>query len=627
MPDNLQQRIENLGPAERVIQTLLAHADHMVHNRPGYVTPAPGTVGGVRWEPVTHKVEEGQKVVYRLVKQGKKNTKVRVGVMGDDLKIREGGRIVGEYRRPGLFPEIAAWMYQQVAEVWKLDNEFAARWASFAFAEEHRDLKVVLCAFMLVQNRRGDPVRENGEILFHDEDYRAVGEAMCLIRRPDGKDLNPKLLLRVGELLRLPQIADINRALGFGKSAKNPALGRWPDAVRKWLRHREQNPKMLAGLVKAGFRTTVMELSRSIGYKPATETFYATLRWKQKQSPAGHRRMAIGVDVTPAESWVGLTEAEICQRIVDTKPSWKRIAPMIPTNIGVSRAIVAAAVEAGAMSNADLIILTPTLEDLGLLTVEPVKSRWETAIREAENQRAANIAARVKNKETQDALHTAAETAVKKAVEEVVKGLVIYFMIDISGSMQNALEQSKDYLVRLLGGFPLDKLRVAVFNDVGRVVTIKHPSKAGVEAALRGFQAGGGTAYGEGVRALQDFKPGPDEDALFIFVGDQDPDHPRSDFSARVRQSGLNPVAFGLLEVTAGHPGDIVERTAVALQIPCFRIDAGVFNDPYSIPRTLRNLIAATPVGKLTPERQIPRFTLVERILKTDLLAKPVWAA
>ena len=36
--------------------------------------------------------------------------------------------------------------------------------------------------------------------------------------------------------------------------------------------------------------------------------------------------MAIGAAVAPADTWHGLSEAEICQRIVDGRPSYKRIA-------------------------------------------------------------------------------------------------------------------------------------------------------------------------------------------------------------------------------------------------------------------------------------------------------------
>src|SRR5258706_14119081 len=56
---------EQLGPAERIIQTLLSYSDHMVHNRPGIVRADNRLEVGVRWEPVTHKEERGQKTVYQ----------------------------------------------------------------------------------------------------------------------------------------------------------------------------------------------------------------------------------------------------------------------------------------------------------------------------------------------------------------------------------------------------------------------------------------------------------------------------------------------------------------------------------------------------------------------------------
>ena len=307
---------EKLGPAEKILQTLLNQTDHMVHNRPGMVTPDARYAGGVRWVPVTHKEEGGQKVVYELTKVGKKETKVRRGVMRPDTKIMENGKVVGEYRAPGLFPEVAVWMYRQVAEVWKMDNEFAARWASYAFAQEHRDLKVVLAAFMLVQGRKGDPVLDGGKIAFYDDDFRDIGEAMVLIHRRDGKDLNPKLLLRIHDFLKLPGIAAINRELGFGSSARRPFLGRWSRAVEKWLQFREENPKLLEGLIKAGFKSTVKDLARAVGYKPETPKFFEALSWAQDQAKDGRRQMLIGVEMAKGETWDELTEAQICEQIV-----------------------------------------------------------------------------------------------------------------------------------------------------------------------------------------------------------------------------------------------------------------------------------------------------------------------
>jgi len=627
---------ENLGPAETIIQSLLAHSDHMVHNRPGVVVPDARAAIGVRWGPVTHKEGEGGlRTVYRITKAGKKNVRTEIGVMNGDNTVRNGRTVVGTYRKSGLFPEVATWFYKQVAEVWKMDNEFAARWASFAFRQEHRDLKVVLAAFMLVQSRKGDPIMDGGEHLFDDEDFRSVGEAMMLLQEK-GKDLNPKLLLRIYDVLMLPEIAAINRELGFGKSAKRPFLGRWPKAVEKWLRFREENPKMLEGLVKAGFRTTVMSLARRVGYKPSSDKFFDALRWKQKQSEDGRRDMAIGKAVKAAESWEGKSEREVCELIEKTKPNWKRIVGLLPKEVGVTRAVMAAAIEAGSLSDKDLIILTPTLEDLGLLKVQEIKERLTAALGRADDMRARNIARNVRSKDLREEMETASDKVGQKAVEEELRGLRAYFMVDISASMQGALEAAKPLISKFLQTFPLDQVHVSVFNTAGRVVTIKHQSTKGVEAAFRGINAGGGTDYGAGVRVLERFKLKDGEDAIFIFVGDEE----ARPFQDHVVASGLKPLAFGFLK-TVPHGGaagwrhrqwgadnnSAVRDTAARLGVPCFLIDDRTFDDPYAITRTIRALVAATPVGEAARGAVArPRVTLVDQILQTEPLQKPAWA-
>jgi hypothetical protein len=615
---------ENLGPAEHIIQTLLNYTDHLYHGRPGIVVQDRRTTVGVRWDPATYKVgEDGTKTVYRLTKVGKKNQKTPIGKMNGDRTVTHNGANVGTYRPPGLFPQVVAWYYKQVSEVWQLDNEFAARWASFSFKQEHRDLKIVLAAFMLVQSRKGDPEREGGKVVFHDEDYRNVGEAMILLQEK-GKDLNPKLILRVWEILSLSGVAAINRELGFGKSARKPFLGRWPKAVEKWLRYREENPKMLEGLVKAGFRNTVMALARKVGYKPNSDRFFDILRWKQKQADDGRRNIAIGRAVKKAESWEGLTERQVCNRVVKHRPNWKRIVGLLPKDIGVTRAILAAAIETGCLSDKDIVILTPTIEELGLLQVQDVKERWEVAVRAAEDMRAANIARNVRSKEIQEKLEEGADQAVQRTVEEVMKGLRVYFMVDISGSMEDALEVAKPLISKFLQSFPLESVHVGVFNTAGREVKIRHASTKGVQAAFRGIRASGGTDYGAGVRTLQKYRPNDDEDTIMIFIGDEQ----ASTFVKAVRNSELNPLAFGLLKVVGkfGMHRSAVHETAERLGIPCFLIEPRTFSDVYAISRTIRNLIAATPVGETQRRVARPRLTLVDRILQTPLLSKPTWA-
>jgi len=618
---------ETLGPAETIIQSLLAYSDHIYHGRPGVVVPDARSTTGVRWDPVTHKVgEDGVKTVLRLTRNGKKTIRTEIGTMNGDNRVKNAGADVGLYRKSGLFPEVALWFYKQIAEVWTLDNEFAARWASYAFRQEHRDLKVMLAAFMLVQSRKGDPVMDGGERLFDDEDYRDVGEAMVLLLEK-GNDLNPKLLLRIYDVLNLPEIAKINHELGFGKSAKRPFLGRWPKAIDKYLRYREENPKLLEGLVnKAAFGNTVKTLARRIGYKPTSDKFFATLRWKQKQAEDGRREMAIGKAVRAAESWDHLDEAGVCELIEKNKPGWKRIVGLLPAKIGVTRAVMAATIESGGLSDKDLIILTPTIEDLGLFKVQEIKARHAAALAKASDMRAANIARNVRSKDLKEEMETGADKAAQKAAEEVIKNLRLYVVIDRSASMQGALEKAKPLIAKLIQAIPAERLHVSTFNTIGKVITFKHHSTAGVEAAFRGVNAGGGTVHAEGVRVLAQFPPAADEDSLMIFIGDEGE---RRHFAEAVEASGLRPLAFGLLATVGprGGRGQAIRDTAARLDIPCFEIDDRTFDgDPYAIPRTIRNLIAATPVGVNTGRRVVPRVTLVGQILETEILQKPNWA-
>ena len=618
---------ETLGPAETIIQSLLAYSDHIYHGRPGVVVPDARSTTGVRWDPVTHKEgEDGVKTVLRLTRNGKKTIRTAIGTMNGDNRVKNAGADVGLYRKSGLFPEVALWFYKQIAEVWTLDNEFAARWASYAFRQEHRDLKVMLAAFMLVQSRKGDPVMDGGERLFDDEDYRDVGEAMVLLLEK-GNDLNPKHLLRIYDVLNLPEIAKINHELGFGKSAKRPFLGRWPKAIEKYLRYREENPKLLEGLVnKAAFGNTVKTLARRIGYKPTSDKFFATLRWKQKQAEDGRREMAIGKAVKAAESWDHLDEAGVCELIEKSKPGWKRIVGLLPAKIGVTRAVMAATIESGGLSDKDLIILTPTIEDLGLFKVQEIKARHAAALAKASDMRAANIARNVRSKDLKEEMETGADKAAQKAAEEVIKNLRLYIVIDRSASMQGALEKAKPLIAKFIQAIPAERLHVSTFNTIGKVITFKHHSTAGVEAAFRGVNAGGGTVHAEGVRVLAQFPPAADEDSLMIFIGDEGE---RRHFAEAVEASGLRPLAFGLLATVGPRwgRGQAIRDTAARLDIPCFEIDDRTFDgDPYAIPRTIRNLIAATPVGVTTGRRVAPRVTLVGQILETEILQKPNWA-
>src|SRR5206468_9053571 len=117
---------------------------------------------------------------------------------------------------------------------------------------------------------------------------------------------------------------------------------------------------------------------------------------------------------------------------------------------------------------------------------------------------ALNIAKNVRSKEIREKLEEAADNAARSAVAEATgeTDVQVMFLIDRSGSMQGAIEQSKEALSRILAGFPAEKLHVASFDTMGTVHRPKAPTRAAVQHMLSGIRASGGTIHGSSVRAL-----------------------------------------------------------------------------------------------------------------------------
>lgn len=617
---------ENLGPADRILRALINYSDHLYHHRTGIISKDTTNPCGVSWAPASYKEIEGRKAVFRLpTTKGKGQRRVQVGTLNDQGLVLDGnGRQVGEFRSAGIQPEVALWMYRQVAEVYKLDHEFCARWASYAFTDSHRDAKVVLAAFMLVQARKGDPVVDGGEVLFFDEDFRDVGEAMIL-STDKNHYMNPKMLLRIHEVLSVPGIAELNHELGFGTSTRHAFMGRYKTAITKWLAYREQNEFLLRGLVKNGFRNSIIRLAQIVGYKPTSSKFFWILRWKQVQAKDGRREVGLTLKFAKAEDWSKLSERQICNRIMKDKPSWKVIAGRIPE---LTRAIMVASIEAGSLSDKDLIMFTSTLEDLGLLGTGPIRTRWERALQEAEDARARNVAKNVKSKDLKEKLEDTADKAVQKEIEKATRNLRVYISVDISGSMENALEAAKPMISQIVQAIPSDRLHVAVFNTIAREIKIPHASTKGVDAAFRGVRPGGGTRHGSIMSVFGRQPPKDDEDAVFLFVGDEGEwaMAGNDSLSTAIREAGWSPVGFGMFHV--GSHGDLVHQSATALGIPCFDVGKETFSDVYAIPRILRNLLESTPVSKSGQGRKAPaRESLIDKIIQFPILQKPAWAA
>ncbi len=573
---------EQLGPAERLLDLVLNSSEHLWHNRPGV------EINGV-WVP---------------------------------RRQRRDGVAVS----PGLHRTAATRLYARLLEIYTLNAELMAHFASYALLEtEWRDLKIATAALMLVQPLAGQPVLdESGEVAFHEDDYRAIGEAMVLYyERGSKKMLNPKGLLRIAELLECEGIAELNRAAGFASgTGSKPPLGRWKTVAKRWLGLRESNTPMLNGLVKAGFKESIKKIARKAGYKPQSKAFFEALGWKQKQAEGGHREVGMdGLDLRKSERFDDLSEAEICERIVDQGLGFKEAVGRLPKAVGLTPAIMVALLPS--LSDRDLRILTPTLEELGLLAVPAVRARWDEALQAATDQRALNIAKNVRNQELRAALEGASDSAARQAVAAVTKerDIHVMFLIDKSGSMEGAIEQSKEALSRILAGFPMEKIHIASFDTSGTVLRPKAANRTAIQHMLARVSASGGTQHAAAVDALgqRGVRIPPGAALVVVVVGDEAGE--RGEVFARAfERHGFRPAGIALIVNIAWSRGQTVRDAARYMSVPFSEVTVDQFKDAYQVPRILRALMEA-PI--LRGDSSTTQW--VQKIMAMELLDRDRW--
>lgn len=573
-----------MGPAEKLLDLVLSSSAHLWHNRPGI------EVAGT-WQM-----------------RPKKGT-----------PLPRGAKEV----KPGLHVTAADRLYTRLLEIYALNQDLFAHFASYALKEtDWRDLKVAAAALMLVQNRSGQPVKDDdGSVAFVDDDFRRIGEAMLLFyEKKSQRMMTPKAVLRVAELLETDEITKLNRKAGFGDPASKKApMGRWKRAAQKWLEYREANPQLLEGLVKAGFKETIKAIARKAGYKPKSQRFFEVLGWKQKQADGGHRTVGLGeLKLEKKDRFDGLSEVEICEAIETQRLAYKDVVGRLPKDVGLTPAIMAALVPS--LSDRDLRILTPTLESLGLMADAEIRQRWEKAIAESTDQRSLNVAKNVRSQALKEKLAEAADNATKKAVTEATKDVDVrvMFLIDKSGSMEGAIEQSKEALTKILAGFPLEKVHIATFDTVGTVLVPKAANSAAVKHMLQSIKASGGTVHAAAVRAIHSAGVRfPDTARLVVIVVGDEAGEAGDQFARCFRDLGYSPSAMAMLVSVAGHGarGNSVRSAAAQLKVPFSEVNASSFDDPYQVTRVLKALLDAPVAVGAAPQQG-----WVERVMRTPLL-------
>ena len=268
-------------------------------------------------------------------------------------------------------------------------------------------------------------------VLWYQKKSRAHADAEGgAARRRAARDAGDRRAQPRGGLRRSGREARAARSLGEGG-----------DEVARAAR--DEPARCSRASCKAGYKQTIKNLARKIGYKPQSPEFFGILGWKQKQADDGRR--AIGLDNAEAREVGALRRAVRGGDLRDDRRRsslrYKDAVGRLPKDIGLTPAIMVALLPT--LSDRDLRQLTPTLEELGLLVGAGDPRAWEKAIASATDQRGLNIAKNVREQGRSRRSSRSRPTtprARRSLRRRREADLRVMFLVDKSGSMQGAIE-------------------------------------------------------------------------------------------------------------------------------------------------------------------------------------------
>jgi hypothetical protein len=462
------------------------------------------------------------------------------------------------------------------------DPLFLAHFTSFSCKKlDSKDLKVIATFVNSLSDADGTPFSLGSE--FKKPNWRIVSQAAFC-------ELDPKLALRVLKL------ANTKRSVGSKPSATHFSR-HLKTAATKYLRYRESNPKILEGIKKAGLGNTLKSIYRIARIAPSPEACQI-LRWKQKAGFPG-----AGVEIKKsAFDFTGLTELQIAEKIRQDKLKPQAVLGALPDKI--SPVIAAAVLEQ--CSGDQAVVLTSLFEEQGLLKDKEVKALYEKKIRTA--KQALDRVERIKqemDEETKAVMKQAKADVRKEQVGDIGK---IYIHLDISGSMQVALQTAKKRgaIIAECVRDPEINFHWGAFNNRG--FALPRPVKFtedGFHSALYGLIAGGGTDC---------FALFPEARRLgcttdFYITDGQ---HTQGDASARLKMLQDQGMPKQVVIIKCGQYIPTLENAFRALQIPVAVIDEKQLTESALVTQAIR-------------QASLGSQTVIEDVLAQPLLSLPKW--
>lgn len=355
------------------------------------------------------------------------------------------------------------------------DPHFLAHFTSYAVDRlPSKDLKVVAIFANSLSDADGTPFSVGSS--YKKPNLRLISQAAV-------QTLDPKLVARVIELA--------NRKTALGKEKEDGSTYRGEGthfsrslktAIKKYLRFRENNPKALEGIRRTGLANRYKNLYRNVRIAP-TEEAATILGWKQKDG-----------SVTEVKSdlynFEGMSDLEIAEKIRREKLSPISVMGALPEKLSP---VIAASIMEQATGD-QTVVLSNMFEKQGLLKNKEVKKVYGEKIKTAKN--ALDRVDRIKKEFDEDVKKVLKSAKADKRKEDVGDIGKIFVHIDISASMNQALEVAKDcgsVLAECVKN-PEENFHWGLFNNRGfELATPETFEKDAFAAALYGIRSGGST--------------------------------------------------------------------------------------------------------------------------------------
>lgn len=465
------------------------------------------------------------------------------------------------------------------------DPLFLAHLTSYVFKKlDSKDLKVVATFMNSLSDADGTPFSQGSE--FKKPNWRLVSQAAFC-------ELDPKLALRVLKLANSKRvIASKQSGTHFSRHLKS--------AAKKYVRYREANPRILQGIHKAGLGKTLKSIYRIARIAPSPEACQV-LRWKQKPGFPGSN---VEIKKSTTFDFTGLSDLDIARKIRAEKLKPQPTLGALPDKI--SPVVAAAILEQ--CSGDQAVVLTSLFEEQGLLKNQEVRKLYDDKIRTA--KQALDRVERINqefDEQTKTMLKDAKADVRKQQVGDVGK---VFVHIDISGSMQSALEiaKNKGSILAECVNNPEDNFFWGTFHSHGMMLGKPEKFvKDAFHAKLYGVQVGGSTncfALFHNARHV-----GADTDIYITDGGHTDGD-PTTILKTLIAQGRTMPKQVVIVKCGSYQP--VLENAFKAVGIPVSTIDEKQLSESALVTQAIKTAVLGASA-------------MIDEILNTRLLELPKW--